>query len=357
MFAHEAYPTVSTELVTELNTDPDADGFGQPIFLELLPDGDFHINDIQATTLFHYDSNGELKSAFSSEGRGPGEFLMKMVKSDPDSDRVGFYDPMLSRVTLMDSGLDSVIVTFPIDQNQEVPLELLGLQAESVYMKGNVSYTLQNYDEEKFLKIFIHDYESEELELLRKLPATEYHATVDHDAGSIHLNYMPLGKRAGLTMQGDHFIYISSNGYGYTKIDQSGDTVYRDSIPSDQLKPYTLTESQYEEHVRELAGSSLPEHVRSDIIQELRSVSDRETAVWFNNSFVDLNGRLWFELPPMIFEDETRWLVWDRDEADLFQIKFDDAGVTPQNALDNKVIAFRLNEYDMQTVQIYSISL
>lgn len=355
LLAHEAYPSVSAELVTELSTDLDAVVFGQPIFLEMLIDGDFYINDIQAKTLFHFDSNGKLMSEFSREGRGPGEFLMKMIKSDPESGRLGIYDQMLSRVTLMDSGLDSVIVSFSIDQNHDKPLELLGLNSESVFMKGNVSYTLQNYEEEKFLKIFTQNYDSEELELLRSLPATEYHASVDHEAGSIHLNYLPLGKRVSLTMHEDHFIYISNNGYGYTKMDQSGETVYKDSLPSDLLKPYTLNENQYDEHVRQLAGTSLPEDVRLDIINELRAVSDRHRPVWFNNSFVDLNGRVWFELPPIVFEDEARWIIWDKDEDEQFQVLFNQAGVKPQNALDNQVVAFKLNEYEMQTVQIYSI--
>lgn len=355
-FIHESIPSYKTELINVLNADPESRGFGQMIKLDLLPNGNFYINDIQSKTLFRYIEDGELVFTFKNEGRGPGEFLLMDIKSNYDLGWMGIYDPILSRITLMDLELRSEIKSFDIDNNWNIPLELLGLTTQGVFFKGNDNYTLQNYEDEKYLKILHQKFESDKLVLLDSLPATEYHATVSHEDRSMHLNYLPLGRKVSLNMHEDHFIYISNDGFGYTKIDQSGEIVDQDTLPAKDIKPYSLTDGQFDQHVRKLAGNSMPNNIKSEIISELRSNSDKKSPIWFQHSFVDLNGRIWFELPSLLFDNESRWIVWDRAENDILQVVFEKSDVNLKNALDNKVIAFRRNEYDLVTVLIYKIN-
>lgn len=351
-FVHEILPSYSTQLINELNNDPESGGFGAMIFLELLPNGNFYINDLQGSTLYQFNRDGQLLSTFSNEGRGPGEFLTKSIKSNYNLGWMGIYDPILSRVTIMDLEFQSVIRTLIID-NDDHPLELLGFNSEEVFFKSNDSYTLRNYDKPKYLKVFHQKFDSEELVLLKTLPATEFHATVNLENRSLHLNYLPLGRRASLSKHYDHFIYVNNSGFGYTKFDNSGEIVQQDSLPMKEIKPYTLSDSQFDQYVHQLAGTSVPDEIRFEIISELKSNADEDTQIWFQNSFVDLNGRFWFELPSLIFEDESRWIVWDAVDDDIFQVHFEDSYVKPQNAKNERVIAFLKNEHGLQTVQIY----
>lgn len=354
-FIHESFPTYSAQLINELNNDPEAEGFGNIIFLELLNNGNFYINDLNGNTLHKFNQDGQLLSKFSKEGRGPGEFLVKNIKSEYSLDQMGIYDPFLSRVTIMDLKLDSVIKTLSVD-NDGLHLELLGFNSDEVFFKAKDGYTLQNYDEPKYLRILSQRFDSNELVLLKKLPPTEFHATVNQQARSIHLNYLPLGRKSTLRKLNDRFIYINNSGFGYTKFNNSGEIVQQDSMPLYQIEPYTLSDTQFDQHVRQLAGTSLPDNIRSEIISELRSNADRDTQIWFQDSFVDLNGRVWFELPSLIFDNESRWIVWDAVDEEIFQILFEDSNVKPQNALNNRIIAFSKNEYDLQTVQVYNFS-
>lgn len=354
-FIHESFPIYTAQLINELNNDPTADGFGNIIFLELLNSGDFYINDLNGNTLHKFNPDGQLLSKFSKEGRGPGEFLVKNIKSEYNLDQMGIYDPFLSRVTIMDLKLDSVIKTLSVD-NDGLPLELLGFNSDEVFFKAKDSYTLQNYDEPKFLRVLSQRFDSNKLVLLKKLPATEFHATVNQEQRSIHLNYLPLGRKSTLRKLNDRFVYINNSGFGYTKFDNSGEIVLQDSLSLNEIEPYTLSNSQFDQHVRQLAGTTLPDNIRLEIIRELKSNSDKDTQIWFQDSFVDLNGRFWFELPSEIFNNESRWIVWDAVDENIYQIHFEDSNVKPQNALNNRIIAFSKNEYDLQTVQIYNFS-
>jgi len=354
-YTHESFPVYTTQLVNELNYDPNTEGFGNIIFLELLNSGDFYINDLQRVTLHKFNQDGELLTTFSREGRGPGEFLVKNIKSEFSLNQMGIFDPSLSRMTIMDLELDSVIKTHNFD-NDGLHLELLGFNSDEVFFKAKDSYTLRNYDEPKYLRILSLKFDSNELVLLKKLPPTEFHATVNQESRSIHLNYLPLGRKSSLHKLNDRFIYINNSGFGYTKFDNSGEIVQQDSMSLNQIKPYSLSNSQFDQHVRQLAGTTLPDNIRSEIISELRSNADKDTQIWFQDSFVDLNGRFWFELPSIIFDNESRWIVWDAADEEIYQILFEDSNVKPQNALNNRVVAFSKNEYDLQTVQVYNFS-
>lgn len=354
-YTHESFPIYTAQLINELNNDPNTEGFGNIIFLELLNSGDFYINDLNGNTLHKFNQDGQLISKVSKEGRGPGEFLVKNIKSEFNLDQMGIYDPILSRVTIMDLELDSVIKTHDFD-NDGLHLELLGFNSDEVFFKAKDSYTLQNYDEPKYLRVFSLKFDSNELVPLKKFPPTEFHATVNQERRSIHLNYLPLGRKSTLRKLNDSFIYINNSGFGYTKFNNSGEIVQQDSMSLNQIEPYALSSSQFDQHVKQLAGTSLPENIRSEIISELRSNADKDTQIWFQDSFVDLNGRFWFELPSLIFDNESRWIVWDAVDEKIYQILFEDSNVKPQNALNNRIIAFSKSEYDLQTVQIYNFS-
>jgi hypothetical protein len=355
LFVHEFLPLYDSTLINELNTDSESI-FGGFIFLELLETGDFYINDLQASTLYLYSRDGKLLSTFSNEGRGPGEFLTMTIKSDYRKDWMGIYDPTLSRVTIMDLELTIVKKTFDVDNNHGIPLQIIGFNSEGVFFKGSDSYTLQNYNERKYLKLYHQKFDSSELDLLQSFPATEFHATVDHEARSISLNYLPLGIKASLSKVKDSFIYINNKGLGYSRVDQSGEIVEQDSLSADEIKPYIFSDTQYEQLVHQLAGISLPDNIRSEIITELKLNSDKDSPIWFQYSFVDLNGRIWLELPSLIFENESRWMVWNVDENHIFQVLFEEPHVKPQNAIDDRIIAFKKNEYGLQIVQIYSLN-
>lgn len=347
------FPVYSSNLLYELNDDPEDEGFGQIIHFELLPNGDFIINDVMGRKLHRYDMDGNPIQQFSKEGRGPGEFMSMDIKYDQKQNRFGIYDPMLSRMTIIDQKMGTVIQSMDIESPNDYYLELLGIKSDGVFFKSFKGFSLFNYNEHRELEIFFLDFDNDSLKHLISLPLTEYHPTVNQEQRAIFLNFAPMGRRVHVQYFNDQIIYISNDGFGYSVFDHSGNKVFTDSMSIKNLKPYQFNDEQIEIHVRQDLPQ-LSDEIVKEIIQDLSAQVNPNKPLWFQDSFVDLDGRIWFEIYPELFENESRWIVWETETEQIYQVLFNGRNVRPQNALNDRVFAFKKNEFDLEVVQIYS---
>lgn len=354
LLLHEIKPVYETTLINEMNHDPKIEGFGHIIHLEMTNLGDFFILDVMGNKIHVFDINGNERFIFQESGKGPGEFLSLNLVYDENLGLTGIYDPILERLTVMDNNLKIVIKSQSVRKKLDNQLELIGLTDQGVFYKGFEGFTLYNYKNPRLLNVYFQSFEIEEPKLIFSVPMTEWHPTVNHEQGFISADYKPMGRRVSLNKHGDQFIYISNDGLGYTLYDFTGTIVHSDSSFPHNTHPYKFNEEQIEQYLETMFTPGTDKDVKAEILKELRSVMNPHRPLWFRNSFVDVQGRLWFELYPELFDDESRWIVWDVNDETVFQVLFNESNIRPQNAVDDTIVVFKRNEFDLETVRIYT---
>lgn len=352
---HEALPFYTTTLKKVFNDKPDHAEFNQILHAEMNIQGDFFITDVIENKIYKYNTKGDKISVFQRFGNGPGEFQSMNFIIEDELNQAAIYDPLLSRLTIMDSNLEQDIQIISVDPPQGISLELLGFTETGVYFKGSKGFGLHNYQEKRDLHIYFQEFQEEKPGLIFSVPLTEYLPIVNQQQRSIFLEYMPFGRRTSLSKQGDEFIFISNDGFGYTTYGLNGHPFHSDSLPN-KTSPYSLNQQQVEKYIsRAYSGSSLSKKKKEEVKSKLRNAVDLNNPVYFQNSFADVQGRLWFELYSELFENESRWIVWKPESEETFQVIFDEDNVRPQNAFDDTIVAFKRNEFDLETVRIYTI--
>ncbi|MDG5767106.1 hypothetical protein QA596_06495 [Balneolales bacterium ANBcel1] len=342
------------ELLFSINDNPDEAGFGNMLFLEMDKGGNFIVTDVMRNSLVKFTKEGEKKWEYRQTGRGPGEFQSINLIADPKSGKIAVYDPLLFRVQIFDPNMENVIKNLRVESPDNTSLQLLGLSDNGLYFKGFKGYSLFNYEESRELEVFFQGYDQDTPVPVFSVPKTEIKPIVDENDRSISVFNRPFGRRVSLTMRDDEFIYISNERFGLKRFDIDGSLISEQRV-SWQPAPFEISDEILSEYIKSFFPENFSENFdHRKTIMALRSSFDPEREVYFRDSLVDVEGRIWFELYTEFFEDESRWIVWDLSSDELFQVVFPGNHVRVQNAKDSFAVSFKRNEYELESVRAFS---
>lgn len=354
-YPHEITPAFHAKLHTELNGNPEILEFGQILFLEINQQEEILLTDVQRNIIYKLDLDGKKHNTFHNPGRGPGEFLSMDLVSENYLGQTGIYDYLLRRLTIMDSDLETVQEIYNVEGPSGITLRLLGFSETGAFFSGFKGFTLFNYEEERKLNIYFFEFGKEKIELLFSLPANEWLPVVNTDQRRIGTYIIPFGRRVKLIKDKNNLIYLSNQGFGYSIYDSDGNITQFDSLYYD-FQSYSFNQKQIQQHLDKMLPPGLPLHRKNEILDVMwNSVETKDTSL-FHKGFIDTEGRIWFELYSELFKGESRCIVWDRKKEKVFQVIFDEDDVHPQVVIKNTVIAFKRNEFDLETVRLYTFS-
>lgn len=329
--------------------------FGQHIFLNVDRDGKLYVTDNQQGSISIFDHSGEKIKRADLAGRGPGEFQAMNVLLNQESGRVGIYDEVQQRFTVYDALLDDVISTVNIDSPEDLYITLLGFDDDAIYFTGFKGFSLSNYDESRelhYLRASLNSHNSTP-ETVKTFPFTNHVVKANRSERYIHVAEQPFGRKTNLHHHNAHIYYTSNDTVGYHKFHTAEDK--HDSLYLD-FDRIEVTDDMVDTYIRHLYDA-----IDSDEIAELliNYITNEELfpekAMHYNESFVDLEGRLWLKLYKELTPDKSQWAVLNPENKEIYRTEFPDNSFTQVNADLDHIYGIEIKENGIETVSIFEI--